>query len=175
MKQALSAPKLHAVPTLQSGVKYTKRQIIAAIRHEAECLLHEGRLAQTKKYTQHSDMSVYQHCCHVAYMCCVLSMEIGIAVSWKELIRGALLHDYFLYDWHEGPHPNFRHAFGHPSRAMRNALADYQLTKKEMQIIQRHMWPLTIMPPTCREAWIIVLADKICTVLEVFRKERVRL
>ena len=175
MKQAIAAPRLQSVPKLRNGVKYSKRQIVAAVRHEAELLIREGQLARTKEYIQHSNMTVYQHCCHVAYMCCLLSMELGIQVSYREMIRGALLHDYFLYDWHKGKHPDFGHAFGHPERALRNALRDYKLTEREMQIIRHHMWPLTVIPPTCREAWVIIAADKICTVLEVFRKERVRL
>ena len=137
MKQAIAAPRLQSVPKLRNGVKYSKRQIVAAVRHEAERLIRQ--------------------------------------VSYREMIRGALLHDYFLYDWHKGKHPDFGHAFGHPERALRNALRDYKLTEREMQIIRHHMWPLTVIPPTCREAWVIIAADKICTVLEVFRKERVRL
>ena len=175
MKQALAAPRLQSVPILRNGVKYSKRRIIAAIRHEAEILIREGRLARTKEFIQHSDMTVFQHVCHVAYMSCVLSMELGIDVNYRELIRGALLHDYFLYDWHKGKHPDFGHAFGHPGRALRNALRDYKLTEREVQIIRHHMWPLTVIPPTCREAWLVIAADKICTFLEVIRKERVRL
>lgn len=170
MKQELTAPC-----SLRSGVNYQKQELIEAVRREAALLLQEGRLSETKGFIQHADLSVYQHCCHVAYICCVLSVRMKLDVSWREMIRGALLHDYFLYDWHDTPPFNFRHAFGHPTMAMKNAMADYELTIKERQIIQRHMWPLTFMPPTCKEAWMIVLADKICTVLEVFRKERVRL
>lgn len=175
MKQELTVSRKAAVCSLQSGVRYQKKEIIAAVRHEAELLLREGRLSETKGYIQHADLSVYQHCCHVAYICCVLCIRLKLDVSWREMIRGALLHDYFLYDWHDTHAFNFRHAFGHPTMAMKNAQMDYHLTKKEMQIIQRHMWPLTVVPPTCTEAWVIVVADKICTLLEVFRKERVRL
>ena len=178
MRHELSAPRRQRAPEFvpQTGVKYTKKMLIEAVRSQAELLVREGRLSQTKQFIQHSDLSVYQHCCHVAYMSCLLSNKLRLAVNYRELIRGALLHDYYLYDWHKRKkHPDFQHAFGHPSRALRNALEDYDLTEREMQIIQRHMWPLTIIPPTCTEAWVIVLADKICTVLEVFRKECVKL
>lgn len=160
---------------LHSGVKYNKAEIVHAIEYQARLLLTEGQLSKTKGFIQHSDMTVFQHCAHVAYISCLLCVKLGIRVSWNELIRAALLHDYFLYDWHNGPAVNFKHAFGHPTFAARNAAKDYQLTRKEVQIIKRHMWPLTFVPPTCREGWIVVLADKICTILEVGRKERVRL
>ena len=50
--------------------------------------------------------------------------------KWKlncdkgSLVRGALLHDYFLYDWHQ-PHKEYGlHGFTHPSTALRNAVQD---------------------------------------------------
>ena len=52
--------------------------------------------------------------------------------------------------------------FFHPSVALENALKDYELSKKEQDIIKHHMFPLTIIPPMCREAWLVCLADKIC-------------
>ncbi len=160
---------------LRAGVRYQKHEIVAAIRSQAIPLLASGRLAMTKQFVQHSDLSVFQHCAHVAYISCVICMKLGLRVDYQEMIRGALLHDYFLYDWHDRRACHPYHPTYHPTLAMRNASLDYSLTKKEKQIIQRHMWPLTIIPPTCPEAWAVTMADKICTLLEVFRKERVRL
>lgn len=28
------------------------------------------------------------------------------------------------------------------------------------------MWPLTVVPPLCREAWVVSMADKYCSLLE---------
>ncbi len=175
MMRSTTGSAAKAADLLRSGVKYNKAEIVHAIQYQAKLLLAEGRLSETKQFIQHSDMSVFQHCAHVAYISCLLCVKLGIRVSWNELIRAALLHDYFLYDWHDGPPFNFKHAFGHPGFAARNAARDYHLTRKEIQIIKCHMWPLTFVPPTCREGWIVVLADKICTLLEVGRKECVRL
>mgnify|MGYP002699785710 FL=1 len=98
---------------------------------------------------------------------CVCSIKIArmlrIRYDLRALIRGALLHDYFLYDWHINDDPNRKlHGFFHPSVALENALKDYELSKKEQDIIKHHMFPLTIIPPMCREAWLVCLADKIC-------------
>ena len=80
--------------------------------------------------------------------------------------RGALLHDYFLYDWHD-PDPSHRlHGFRHPFFALANAERDFDLTPRERNVIVRHMFPLVPVPPTCREAWIVCVADKACALRE---------
>ena len=59
------------------------------------------------------------------------------------------------------------HGFSHPGSACVNARNYFQITQKEQNIIQSHMWPLTFRHmPTCREAVIVCLADKYCAVEE---------
>ncbi|MDE7205798.1 MAG: phosphohydrolase, partial [Lachnospiraceae bacterium] len=58
------------------------------------------------------------------------------------------------------------HGFFHPGRALRNAKKEYRLTKRQADIIKKHMWPLTVVPPMCREAWIVTTADKYCSLME---------
>ena len=90
----------------------------------------------------------------------------GISIDRASLLRGALLHDYFLYDWHD-PDPSHRlHGFRHPFFALARAEEDFELTSRERNIIVRHMFPLVPVPPTCREAWIVCLADKWCALRE---------
>ena len=48
-------------------------------------------------------ISVYEHCVRVAVMSLVIAELFKITVDRRSLIVGALLHDYFLYDWHK-PH-----------------------------------------------------------------------
>lgn len=79
------------------------------------------------------------------------------------LIRGALLHDYFLYDWHEKDDSHKWHGFYHAGKALQNAMEDFALSEIEKETIRRHMFPLNPIPPRCREAWIVTLADKICS------------
>ena len=89
-----------------------------------------------------------------------------------------MLHDYFLYDWHDKYHRDVKHLHGfyHPGIALKNALKEYKLTEREKDIIKKHMWPLTVVPPQCREAWIVTAADKYCSLLETmkFHKEHGR-
>lgn len=81
------------------------------------------------------------------------------------------MHDYFLYDWHDKDHVKIHrlHGFFHPGIALDNALKEYNLNSRQADIIKKHMWPLTIVPPMCREAWIVTMADKYCSLLETMR------
>ena len=64
--------------------------------------------------------------------------------------------------------------FTHPMTALRNADRDFDLTDTERDIIKKHMFPLTVIPPTCREGWIVCLADKYCSLYETFEKRSVQ-
>ena len=134
------------------------------------------RLRQTSRFSQmdtcmqHGSVSVTQHSIAVAYLSCRIACALRLRVDYDSLIRGALLHDYFLYDWHD-PDPSHRlHGFRHARFALQNASEDFSLTPREENIIARHMFPLNPTPPTCREAWIVCLADKLCAARETVRR-----
>lgn len=127
------------------------------------------RLNETKNYIQHGSITVYAHCVNVARMSVRIAKWLPIQVNMDALVIGALLHDYFLYDWHDGKGRHF-HGFTHPECAKRNAEMDYTLSPRVKNIIARHMFPLTPVPPTCTEAWIVCIADKICAIEETLFK-----
>lgn len=157
------------------GLCVEKRRLLKKIAAYGEDILKSSRFRSTKYNIQHGSMSVYEHSICVAD--CSLKMgeglkRLGFHIREKELVRGALLHDYFLYDWHKHRHPKGirnLHGFRHPEIAFVNASGEYRLTLCEQEIIRKHMWPLTIVPPTCREAWIVTAADKYCSLLETLR------
>ena len=128
----------------------------------------ETRILQSKEHIQHGNTTVYEHCVQVAYESYLFAKEHQLQVEMEQLIRGALLHDYFLYDWHEKRKGHHFHGFTHPGTALKNAEKEYELGDIERNIISRHMFPLTVVPPMCREAWLVCLADKYCAVKETF-------
>ena len=132
-------------------------------------LAHEGRFYEEKAAMQHGCTTIYQHSIHVAYVSLFLMEKWHIPLDEISLVKGALLHDYFLYDWHENDASHRLHGFHHPNTALRNALRDYKLNKREENMIARHMFPLTPIPPGCREAWLVCLADKWCAMKEPLR------
>lgn len=151
-----------------------QRNLYREIQKNASDIIQSKNFNRTKFHAQHGDMTVNSHCMNVAKYSLAISdklAKMGISCKRNELVRGALLHDYFLYDWHKHPHVGITnlHGFRHPQRALENAEKEYNLTPRERDIIVKHMWPLTVLPPTCREAWIVTTADKWCSLLETFR------
>lgn len=120
-----------------------------------------------KKAIQHGNVSIYEHSIGVACLSMYLAYRFRIDVDKKSLVRGALLHDYFLYDWHLHDKNHRLHGFRHAKRALTNASNEFFLNPIEQDIIERHMFPLNITPPKYKESVIVCIADKICTVMEV--------
>ena len=141
------------------------------IENEIKYLLANSRFIETKLYIQHGSTTVFNHCINVACMSLYIAdfmKKKNIQVNRKSLVRGALLHDYFLYDWHIPDKTHRLHGFTHPAKALENAKKDLMLNAIEKDIILRHMFPLTILPPMKRESLIVTLSDKICSFMETF-------
>ena len=126
----------------------------------------ESRLGMERRYYQHGVTTIFQHSINVACVSCKIAEKYHLDVDYYALIRGALLHDYFLYDWHVKDRSHRFHGFTHPRRALENADKEFQLTETERNMIYCHMFPLTPIPPSTKEAWIVCAADKICALSE---------
>ena len=145
------------------------------IRRIADELEGCSRYSVTKQHIQHGTVTVYAHCLAVAAESVRIAKGLKLNVDMESLVRGALLHDYFLYDWHDNPDGRHNvHGFTHPYTALRNAKQDLTLTKTECDIIVHHMFPLVPLPPHSKEAWIVCVADKVCATKEtiMMRKNR---
>lgn len=122
---------------------------------------------QMEAYFQHGNTTCREHCIRVSYMSYKLCRKLGW--EYYETSRAALLHDLFLYDWHThaketGEH---FHGFTHPRVAMNNAVRYFDVTERQKDMILRHMWPLTPIPPKSKEGFVIIYADKFCGLSEV--------
>ncbi len=154
----------------KSNRRFARAQRIKKIRSQLE---NDGRYHQLKGYSHHGITSVHTHSVNVAWW----AHRLADALPWKtdrdSLVRGALLHDYFLYDWHDN-HGHSPHGFTHPRTALKNASEDFDLNEKESDIILSHMWPLTVKPPKHKEGWLVTMADKIATWEETLGKRKGR-
>lgn len=120
-------------------------------------------------FVQHGNVSCLEHCKDVSYYSYVICKKLRL--DYRSAARGGLLHDYFLYDWHNSPY-RF-HGFRHPNHALNNANKDFDLNAIERDIIKNHMWPLTILPPRYVESFVVSFMDKYCTIKEVLRLKKI--
>ena len=118
------------------------------------------------QYIQHGTTTCKTHCMQVSYLGYKLCKQLG--GNWRSAARAGLLHDLFLYDWHTHAKETgqYFHGFTHPKAALANADRYFRLTGEERMIILRHMWPLTLVPPTSRAGYAVTCADKYCSTVE---------
>ena len=126
-------------------------------------ILESPLYAPTKEYVAHGNTSVYGHCLNVATSAYAYAKSKKMQIDYHALIRGALLHDYYLYDWHDKQNRAKYHGFSHPFIAAKNAKRDFHLNKKELHIIEAHMFPLVFwIFPGSKEARLVSKFDKKC-------------
>lgn len=124
-------------------------------------LLQDPNICQMKNFPQHKSSNTLQHSISVAKLSFRLAEKFGWEISEEELVKGALLHDYYLYNARTEEIPGYVHGISHPETALQNAMKDFHLTGKEKNIIRGHMWPLTLFtPPRSKEAVLVCIADK---------------
>jgi uncharacterized membrane protein/HD superfamily phosphodiesterase len=137
-----------------------------------------GEFLKLKQYYHHNS-SIYDHVNEVAY----LSYRICkyLKLDYRSATRGALLHDFFLYNWHDHDEPDLprdkNHGIAHPRIALANAEKHFSLNDIERDIIKKHMWPLTLVPPRYKESFVVSFADKYLSskeYIDEFKKNRVR-
>ena len=132
----------------------------------ADEVLAEEAVWQLDDYHQHGQTTRLEHCMAVAYYSFWFYKRLGFSGQEKSLVRGALLHDFFLYDWRRKEERPYLHGMVHPSLAYHEALKYFELDDLEREIIQKHMWPMTLIPPRHRCAMIVSLMDKLCATTE---------
>ncbi len=160
----------------------------AEIEQLAGDILSHPRFQQLRMLAHHGPQnSVYDHSVAVARAAYALSRRMRLSEEETvSVVRAALLHDFFEYDWHSASFRRFlrrysgfkrllhMHGFVHGSIAAERARVCFGLTERECEAIARHMFPLSPMPRT-RIAWIVTLCDKTVAAREMTLAVRVYL
>jgi uncharacterized protein len=120
-----------------------------------EPLLETPEVSHLADYRHHRDKSRLDHSLEVAWGSYLISKRLSL--DFTSAARGGLLHDLFFYDWmREGPR---LHGLRHPRISLENAEKIADLNPRERDIIEKHMWPLTLVPPRYPEAWSTCFVD----------------
>lgn len=130
-------------------------------------LANHPTVQKMKLYRQHYDTNCFDHCYNVAFYSYLICKKLNL--DYISVSRAGMLHDLFLYDWRkkQPEHKRF-HGFRHPRIDLNNASKLFDLNEKEKDIILKHMWPITIIPPKYIEGYIITLTDKYCALEESY-------
>ncbi len=138
-------------------------------RRYMECvydIMNSKPFQKMNSFIQHGTTTTLEHCISVSYFSYKLCRFYNL--DYVSAARAGLLHDLFLYDWHTHCREtgNHFHGFTHPVVALHNAEKYYSLNKTEKDIIKKHMWPLTVIPPKTKEGYVVMYADKYCGMIE---------
>lgn len=120
-------------------------------------LLRNQQVRDLDRCMQHYNYTRLQHSVDVAYLSFFFTKLLG----WRsrETARAALLHDLFFHA--EGQNSRSL-MLSHPVIAVGNARKICTLTPLEENIILRHMWLLTLIPPKYKEGFVVTFVDKFC-------------
>jgi uncharacterized protein len=127
----------------------------------------EHKEYQQMRQIKHHDESVFDHSVKVAFYAYQMALKHNL--DWESTIRGALLHDFFLYKFKKCKSlriitDSIKHAIAHPIIAFENANKFFDLNEKEENIIKAHMFPFGL--PKSKEAWIVSYVDKYIATFE---------
>lgn len=130
-------------------------------------IVNNKTVLEMKKYNQHFNTDCYSHCLDVSYTSYKIAKKLHL--DYKSIARAGMLHDLFLYDWHYKNDRKGFHAFTHGKCALNNASKLFDLNNKEKDMIKKHMWPVTLMPPKSIEGFLLTFVDKHCATKEILR------
>lgn len=136
-------------------------------------ILENPLYQRTALLRQHRTTTTYAHCIAVTMKALNIAKKLHLKVDASSLVRGCLLHDYYLYEYTTmKPRPK-KHASHHGETAMNNAIEDFGLNEIEKNMIFCHMWPLRFWNfPKSREAFLLSLSDKMVALKEASRSKK---
>lgn len=147
-----------------------KKNITKEVSNDEEFLnivspiLKHPEFKKRKDWKHHEDVSLYEHLLIVSYLSYKICKRKNL--NYRDAAIGGLLHDFYYKPWQENvlqKKPFFKqHGFIHAKEAKYNAYKYFPkyMNKRVENIIERHMFPLNIIPPKYKEGWIVTYVDK---------------
>ena len=133
-------------------------------------ILKNEEFQKRKNFMHHGNLSVYDHSLAVSKLSYTLAKRLK--KDYKSAAIGGLLHDFYVNPWKEIKEKQKllkKHGFTHALNAKNNAKLYFPnlLNKKVENIIERHMFPLNVIPPKYIESWIVTFVDKYVSMVEI--------
>ncbi|UQS82869.1 HD domain-containing protein [Bombilactobacillus folatiphilus] len=120
-------------------------------------LLAKTEVQKLQQIKHHIHSNRLEHSLSVSYHSYLIGQKHHL--NTRALARGGLLHDLFYYDWDPKQLSFRQHADLHSQVALNNAQKLTNLTPMEADIIVKHMFGATMIPPKYRESLVVNLVD----------------
>lgn len=137
-----------------------------------QAFLNDEKILRMKDISMHRGSNCYEHSFKVAKKAIKKSLNRK-DVNLEVVLLGAILHDYYLYDWRKDRSKLKKHGKNHPEIAINNATKDFDISEDVKKVIKSHMWPINIKDyPKSKEAKIVSISDKAVTIGESFTSKK---
>lgn len=120
---------------------------------------------------KHHNTTRLDHSIKVSYYSYKIAKSLRL--DYKDVARGGLLHDFYTGEISECEKIKDKiklFSTKHPKDAVNNSLHYFDLSEKEINIIETHMFPVDYRVPKYAESWIVSLVDKVLSIGEVSKK-----
>ncbi len=127
-------------------------------------IINSSEFKRKKDWIHHENTTLGEHLLIVSYMSYLICKKRKL--NYRDAAIGGLLHDFYSRPWQEHlfeKKPLLKsHGFVHAREAMENAYKFFPeiMNERIANIIERHMFPLTGIPPKYKEGWIVSYVDK---------------
>ena len=120
---------------------------------------------------KHHNTNRLNHSIKVSYYSYKIAKSLKL--DYKEVARGGLLHDFYTDKISECDNVKDKiklFSIQHPKDAVSNATTHFNLSEKEIDIIESHMFPIDYKIPKYAESWIVSFVDKVLSFGEFYKK-----
>lgn len=125
---------------------------------------------------KHHNTTRLDHSIKVSYYSYKIAKSLKL--DYEDVARGGLLHDFYTDKISECSKVKDKiklFSTQHPKDAVNNAQTYFNLSDKEINIIETHMFPVDYRVPKYAESWIVSLVDKVLSLGEFSKKFSYRL
>lgn len=123
------------------------------------------------KDIKHHNTTRLNHLIKVSYYSYKISKALKL--DYKDVAIGGLLHDFYNEEIDSCSKIKDKielFSVKHPKEAVNNSKNLFELTEKEINIIETHMFPIGYKIPKYAESWVVSFVDKVLSTFEFSKK-----
>ena len=150
-----------------------EKELLQSVQRLGGEIIDSARFRAAGAIPHHLAGNVAEHSLNVAMESCRIAEWLnrrGLQVDVKDAVCGSLLHDIGMTEKDVSDSPSWKKAYSHPARGAQLAREEYRANPVQEDAVRRHMWPICVVPPRHAAGWIVLAADKICSVKELLRR-----